>query len=163
MSFYATTTALTTRMPDVDFDSLTTLLVTDCITDGEAEVNKWLSRRYSLAGYQTTTAAIPPMMRTLTIRLAEGYFWQRNSRGAKESLARGRELIKYALDNLKDICDYKASLVDTAGSLIPTDENAGAFRVLSSTTDFRDTFNEGKSSQWKVDRDKLDEIDDGNF
>ena len=164
MGFYvATTTTLSVRMPDVDFDSLTTSLVSACIDDAEAEVNKWVSRRYSLTSYQTTTAAIPPMMRSLTIKLAEGYFWQRNSRGSKESLTRGNNLEKGVLANLKDLSEYKASLVDTAGALIPNDTNNGAFRVLCNTTDYRDTFNEGPSSKWKVDPDKLDDIDDGNL
>ncbi len=164
MPFYvATITALSVRMPDLDFDSLTTAMVEASFEDAENEINKWLSRRYDLSPYQTTTASIPPMMRSLAIRLAEAYTWQRNSRGSKESLTRGNSIEKQVLANLLDLREYKASLVDTAGALIPDDKNNGAFRVLSNTKDYRDTFNEGPSSGWKLDATKRQDIEDGEI
>lgn len=163
MGFYATTTALSARMPDLELDTATTALVSACIDDAEAEVNKYLSRRYSLASFQTTTAAIPPIMRAITVKLSEGYLWQRNSRGAKESLARGNSLEKGALLNLKDITEYQANLVDTAGALILDDANNSAYRVLCNTSGYEPTFNEGPSLDWGVDQDKIDDIEDGTF
>lgn len=164
MGFYVlTTTSLETRLVDVEFDTATTSLVSNCIEDAEAECNKWLSKRYNLSPFQTTTAAIPPMMRSLAVRLSEGYYWQRASRGAKESLARGNSLEKNVLQNLKDISEYKANLVDTAGSLITDDPDNGSYRVLNNTSNYRPTFNEGNSSHWRVDRDKIDDSDNGDY
>lgn len=163
MSFYATTTAIASRCPDLELaDTATSDLVSACLDDASAEVDKYLSRRYDLTNYQTTTAAIPPMMRSLTIRLAEAYVWQRNSRGAKESLKRGDNLEKAVIQNLIDLRDYDASLVDTSGALIANDPDAGSFRILSNTKDYRDTFNEGKSAKWKVSATKLSDIPDGD-
>lgn len=164
MGYYVSTvTSISVRVPDLELDTATTAMVSASIDDAEAEVNKYLSRRYDMSPFQTTTASIPPLMRTLSIRLTEAYVWQRNSRGAKESLKRGDNLEKSVIENLIALSTYVANLTDTAGSLIPSDANNGAFRVLSNTVDFRDTFNEGKSSQWHVDRDKLEAIDDGDF
>lgn len=164
MGFYvSTTTSLETRLVDVEFDTATTSLVNNCIEDAEAEVNKWLSKRYDLSPYQTTTAAVPPMMRSLAVKLAEGYYWQRASRGSKESLSRGNSLEKNALQNLKDLSEFKANLVDTAGSLIVDDPDNSSFRVLNNTSDYRPTFNEGSSAHWRVDRDKIDDSDAGDY
>ena len=161
--FYATTSSLETRMPDIEFDTATTSLAQECITDAEAEVNKWLSKRYDLSSYQTTTADIPPLMRSLTLRLAQGYFWEQNSRGSKESLTRSKGYIQRVMDNLAALAESKANLLDTAGSIIADDPDNSSTRVLCSTSDFKATFNEGKSRKWKVDPDKIDAIDDGDL
>lgn len=159
MGFYATTTSLATCIPDFSDDiTATTALFDQCISDAEAECNKYLSRRYDLTVWQTSAAAVPPMLRSLSLKLAEGYFWQRASRGAKESLARGSNLEKNALVNLKDIAEYKANLVDTAGAAIVGADDQD-FRVLCNTSDYTPTFNERSSLSWRKDRDKNDDED----
>lgn len=164
MGYYvATTSSIFSRMVDLDADSLTTVLVSDCITDAEAEVNKWLSRRYDLTSYQTTTATIPPLMVQLTTRLAEAYTWQRSSRGAKESLTRGDNLEKKVLENLKALANNEANLIDSTGAVIADSSENSMFQVKCSSLDYKPTFNEGKSTSWVVDEDKLDDIDDGNY
>lgn len=158
MGYYATTTSLATVIPDFEADTATTALFGQCITDAESECNKWLSRRYDLTTWQTSGAAVPPMLRTLALTYAEGLFWQRASRGAKESLARGKELKKDALENLKNIAEYKANLVDTAGAGIEGADDQD-FRVLCNTSDYTPTFNERDPIRWKKDRDKNDDED----
>jgi len=158
LGLYATTTSLSTRMIGVTFDSLTTALATEMINDAESEVNKYLSRRYNLssADFQTTTG-IPPLVRTLSTRLAEGYMWKSNSRGGKESLKRGESLERSVLDNLKLIAEYKSDLTLTNGSLVSEAVNS-AVRVLSNTEDYSNTFNEDDSLSWQIDDDKLTDI-----
>ena len=54
----------------------------------EAEVNKYLSKRYDLSSATfKTSGAIPPIVTMLTERMAEGYLWRWVSRGGKESIA----------------------------------------------------------------------------
>ena len=145
-------------MIGINFDAATTSLASAMIDDAEAEVNKYLSRRYDLssATFQTSTS-VPPIVRALTTTLAEGYMWERLSRGSKESLSRGKNLVDQVLKNLGQIASYKVDLVNTTGSLI-TDMSNTAFRVLSSTTDYSTTFNEDEETDWEVDPDKLDDI-----
>jgi len=145
-------------MIGVNFDTATTSLATEMITDAEAEVNKYLSKRYDISGptFQTTTS-IPPLVRTLSTRLAEGYTWMSVSRGSKESLTRGKELQKSVLDNLLQISEYKMDLLDTAGSVIADMPNASV-RVVSNTETYSNTFNEDDSLLWQVDEDKLEDI-----
>jgi len=155
---YLTTTTLDTRMVGLTFDSVTTALATEMISDAEAEVNKWLSRRYDLSSaYFQTTTGTPPIVRSLATRLAEGYMWRANSRGSKESLTRAKSFIDDVMNNLKNIAGYKVDLTDTTGALIPDKSNT-AYRVLSNTTDYANTFNEDDSLNWAVDPDKLDDI-----
>lgn len=147
-------------MPRVDFNSLTVDLCNKLIGQAEAEINKYLSRRYDLSSsiFQTTTS-IPPIVTSMCERLTEGYMWKALSNGgaSKESLARGESLVKEVLDNLKLIAEYKADIISGGGSVIQDMSNT-AYRVLSSTSGYQDTFAEDDELNWAVDPDKLDDI-----
>jgi hypothetical protein len=99
------------------------------------------------------------MMKSIGYRLAEGYMWEAMSRGAKESLARAKQIITPAMENLKDIAESRANLVDSSGSLI-TESSNSAFAIRCSTSDYSTTFNEDAPEDWTVDGDKLDDISD---
>lgn len=158
MGTYSTTTSLETRMVNVSFDTATAALAGEMISDAEAEVNKYLSRRYDISTvtFQTATS-IPPLVRSMATRLAEGYMWQAMSRGSKESLARGKALIDGVMENLKAIAEYKGEIMATSGSVI-VDMSNTSYRVLSNTKDYTPTFNEDPPTKWKIDSDKLDDI-----
>ena len=49
MGLYATLTSLYPRMVNVTEDTATSALLTECLSDAEAEVNKFLSRRYDIS------------------------------------------------------------------------------------------------------------------
>jgi hypothetical protein len=157
MGLYATTTSLETLMVGTRFDTATTALVSKLITHAENEVNKYLSKRYDLSNFDTSTS-IPPLVTTLTETLAEGYVYQRQSRGGKDGIARAKMLIDQALENLKLIADYKEDLVDSNGNVIADMSNT-SYRVLSNTTSYANTFNEDDPLNWEVDSAKLDDIE----
>lgn len=159
MGLYATTTSLETLMVGVTFDTATTSLATRLITHAENEVNKWLSKRYDVGNFNTSTA-IPPLVTSLTETLAEGYMYQRMARGGKEALAQGKTLIDQALENLKAVSNYELDLIDSSGDVVADMSNT-AYRIQSSTVDYADTFDEGDSLNWEVDPDKVDDINDG--
>jgi len=85
--------------------------------------------------------------------------YQRMSRGGKEGMAQGKALIDQATANLKLISEYKLDLMDSSGDVI-TDMSQTAFRVLSSTSGYTDTFAEDDVLNWGVDSDKIDDIED---
>ena len=157
MGLYATTTSLETIMVGTSFDTATTALMGKMITHAENECNKYLSKRYDVGAF--TSTSIPPLLTSLTETMAEGYYFLRNSRGGgKDSVAYGKELLAQAKENLKLIADRKLDLLDVNGD--PVDEFANAsFRLISSTSDYTPTFNEDDELNWKQDEDKLDDID----
>ncbi len=157
MGTYATTTSLAVIMVGTTFDTATTSLADKLITHAENEVNKYLSKRYDLSIFNTSTV-IPPLVTSITETLSEGYMYQRMSRGGKEEMSRSSALIKQAISNLELISLYKMDLVNTAGSVI-VDMSQTAYRVLSSTSDYTNTFNEDNELEWEVDRQKLEDID----
>lgn len=157
MGTYATTTGLAVNMIGTTFDSVTTALATKLITHAENEVNKYLSKRYDLSAFNTSTA-IPPLVTSITETLAEGYMYQRMSRGGKEALAQSKMLISQAIENLSLIADYKLDLVGASGTVI-ADMSQTAYRVMSSTSNYANTFNEDDDLNWKVDDTKIDDID----
>jgi len=156
MSTYATTTTLSILMVGTEFDTATTSLATTLLTHAENEVNKYLSRRYDVSQFDSATT-IPPLVTSLTETLAEGYMYQRMSRGGKEGMARGKELISQVMANLKDISEYKVDLTDSNGNSV-VDMSQTAFRVLCNTSDYVPTFAEDDELNWEVDIDKLDDI-----
>lgn len=153
---YATTTSLQVLMVGTVFDTATTALASKLITHSENEVNKWLSKRYDVVAL---SASVPPLVTSLTETLAEGYVYQRMSRGGKEADQRGKILIGQVLENLKLISDYKLDLVDSAGGVV-ADMSQTAYRVLSSTSGYTDTFNEDDPLNWRPDPDKISDIED---
>ncbi|CAB4170107.1 hypothetical protein UFOVP903_55 [uncultured Caudovirales phage] len=157
LGIYATTTSLQVLMVGTVFDTATTALASKLITHSENEVNKWLSKRYDVTAL---SASVPPLVTSLTETLAEGYVYQRMSRGGKEADQRGKILIGQVLENLKLISDYKLDLVDSGGAVV-VDMSQTAYRVLSSTSGYTDTFNEDDPLDWGVDPDKLSDIEDG--
>lgn len=143
-------------MVGTEFDTATTALATKLITHSENEINKWLSKRYDVRSF---VGAVPPLVESLTETLAEGYIYQRMSRGGKEADQRGKILIGQVLDNLKLISDYKLDLIDSDGDVV-VDMSQTAYRVMSSTSGYTDTFNEDSALDWKVDPDKISDIED---
>lgn len=156
MATYSTLTTLQTLMVGTQFDSKSTSLATQCLDDAEAEVNKYLSKRYDLTTFNTSTS-IPPLVRTLTNRLAQGYMWIHQSRGRKETITYGEKYIKMALENLQMIADYKLDLLDTSGSAVVDTANS-SYQILSNTDDYVNTFNEDDPLNWDVDSNKLEDI-----
>lgn len=152
--------SMQTSLIGSSFDTATTNLVSELIDDAEAEINKYLSKRYDLSSstFQTYTSA-PPILKKLTKNLVKGYFYRDNSRGGKESLARANEYIKEVKENLQMIMDYKIDLLNTAGAII-VDKDTTSWRIQSSTVDYTETFAEDNPFNWAVDLDKLDDIDD---
>lgn len=155
MGVYATTTSLQTLMIGTTFDTATTSLATLMITHAENEIDKYLSKRYDLSSW--TSTSIAPIVTSWCETLAEGYMYQRMSRGGKEPMERGEKLIKQVLANLQQVADYKLDLIDTSGLPI-ADMSQTAYSVLSNTSDYTPTFAEDDETSWSVDSDKLEDI-----
>ncbi len=147
MGTYATTSSLEILMIGTQFDTATTSLASKCITQAENEVNKYLSKRYDIGGI---VSAVPPIVTSLSEKLAVGYMFQYMSRGGKESMARGKFFIDDALNNLKQIAEYKLDLIDSNGDVL-TNLSSSGYDIKSSTQDYSPTFNEDEQTEWEVD------------
>jgi len=160
-NYYSTTTVLDVNMVGVDFDTATAALGSNMIVEAQNEINKWVSKRYPISSYVTTTAYAtnPPVLLSWCDRLAEGYMWIRLSRGSKESIARGKEMIKDVKECLQALANNKVDLVSSSGSAIT--ELTNPDNVLSNTEDYAATFDEDDPLNWGVDSDKLNDISTG--
>ena len=156
MGTYCTTTSLQTLMYGVNFDTATTSLATECIDMAENEINKYMSKRYDTSSFYTN---VPPLVCSWCKSWSAGKMWVFMSRGGKDSIVRGRSLIKGVRENMEDVREYKMHLVDTAGSILPEKPNT-AWSIKCSTSDYTPTFNEDAPENWKVDSDKLQDIAD---
>lgn len=157
MGLYATTTSLADIMVGTTFDTLTSTLMGKMITHGENEINKFISKRYDVGAF--TSTSIPPLLTSLNETLAEGYYFLRNSRGGGEdSVKYGSLLIKQAQENLKMIANRELDLLDSSGDPVAEFANS-SYKILSSSSNYAPTFNEDDELSWKVDENKLDDID----
>lgn len=158
MGTYCTTTTLDTVMVGTQFDTATSALAVECITWAEADANKYLSARFDIGGsYFLTSTATPPVVRAVCEWLSAGYMYEQMARGDKTP-KRAERLIKRAEDCLKMISTYETPLLDTAGSVIPDKANT-KYRIKSNTSGYSSTFNEDDPLNWRIDDDKLDDID----
>lgn len=158
MGLYCTTTSLQVLMVGTSFDTATTSLADKLIIHAENEINKYLSKRYDIETF-TPFANVPPIVTSLCETLAEGYMYQRMSRGGKDSMNRAKELIDQAIKNLEAIAKYELDVIDSGGDPVPDMSNT-AYRVLSNTTGYANTFNEDNPLNWEVDPKKLQDIED---
>lgn len=157
MGLYATTTSLETLMIGTTFDSITTALASKLITHAENEINKYISKRYDISNFNTSTS-IPPIITSICETLAEGYIYQRDSRGGGNSQERGQKLIDQAIKNLELIKNYELDLIDSSGDVV-TDLSNTSYSLECNTKNYSTTFNEDDELNWEIDQDKLDDID----
>lgn len=158
MSF-ATTTALQVKMIGTTFDTATSALASACIVDAQSEITKRLAKRYDFAAapFNGSASLYPPMIVSLTETLAIGYMYENMARGSKETYQRADRYIKKVMDNLEALAGGVAQLVGVDG--VPVDEISGDWTVLS-TDNYPQTFNEDDPKQWRVSRNKLEDIKD---
>lgn len=145
-------------MVGITFDTNTTSLANKLIGHAENEIDKYLSKRYDISQWNTSTS-VPPIITSICETLTEGYMQQRMARGGKEALTRGTTLIKQATDNLLAISLYKMDVLNSLGGVV-NDMSQTAYRVLSNTDGYTPTFGEDDELKWKVDQNKLDDISD---
>ena len=137
-----------------------TAVASECITQAEAEVNKYLSPRYDLSSSPfTTSTSIPPMVKTWTSWLAQSFLYEALARGGKDAFNRADRYFKRATDNLKLVAEFKMHVLDSSGAAVAEGSNSN-YRILSNTDDYTNTFNEDDELSWAVDSDKLSDIAD---
>lgn len=152
-----TTTAMSTRMVGTVFDTATTALATQCLTDAQNEINKRLTKRYDLdASPFLTTTSYPPQYTTMIEMLAIGYMYENLSRGGKDAYSRADRYIDKVMDNIDDLLEGAAQLVDSSGAAITESDNEWQ---VQTTEDYAKTFNEDDPDSWEVSQDKLDAIE----
>lgn len=151
-----TTTAVFARMVGTINDTATTALVTQCLSDAENEIKKRLAKRYdfSAAPFLTTTT-YPPQYTILIERLAVGYTYEYMARGGKEAFNRSDKIIGRVMDNIDELVNGEAALIDTTGAVV--EESDGTWTVQA-TTAYPNTFNEDDPENWDVSTTKLDDI-----
>ena len=140
------------------FDTATVNLASACIYDAENELKKHLSKRYDFtAAPFLTTTTFPPMIITLTETLALGYMYENMARGSKEGYVRSDRYIKRVMDNVAVLLAGEAQLTAIDGSLVTEIDGDWGIQV---TPAYSPTFNEDDPKNWRVDQDKLNDIED---
>jgi hypothetical protein len=158
MGRFTTTTAMQTMMVGTVFDTTTIALATQCLSNAENVVSKWVCKKYDIsAAVYPTITAFPPDLATLSLDLAVGFMYENMSRGSKEGYARADRYIKRTMTFLNDLVEDNCQLTDSSG--IPIEQIPGDWKVQSNTDGYSHTFNEDDPKQWVVSQNKLTDIE----
>lgn len=162
MGTFCTTTALEVLMPGITFDSITTSLAVKCVSWSESWIKSCLSKRFDVSASPFTVYTSTSQLTNICEEMAVGHLHRLMSRGAKESLTRGNEMVKSAQEQCQKICDYGADLMDAAGTGAVANKST-AQQVMHSATDYHSTFDEDDPINWSIDVDKESDISDGRL
>ena len=156
MGTYCTYTSLSPLMKGTNLDTATIDTINECIEMAEDEIDKYLSKRYDISQFRLADSigAVSPTVKTICKNLSLGYAWDALSRGGKESGVRADRYMDRAMQNLKDIADGKANVLDVDYGVI-ADVSGGSYEVYTNTDEYSSTFNEDNPLNWAVDPDKL--------
>ena len=139
----------------------TVVMITSQTVRADSYIDADCSKRYSipLNAANTSTAAVPPLVRTISADLASA--WTYRAYYPKDSAAVNEwpeQFIKAALERLKLIREGEIDLTDTAGSLLVERDEA---TKIASSTPYPPDFGHGDAVTWLRDSEKLsDEADD---
>lgn len=162
MSIFCNTyTSIQYRLINTDFtNTLTAALFSEAALAADDDIRGKLAKRYDIAStyFQSTTSA-PPLLRKIGQDLTIGYMIEGLSRGSKEDQTRADRYLKRAFSMLDEIANGTMVVYDSAGSSLPvsTSNYAG---VQENSSQYHNTFNEDDQKNWKIDPDKLDDIED---
>ncbi len=162
MGTLCTTTSLNILMVGVVFDTNTTNLASKCISWSENWIKGALSKRYDTNELPFTVETSTSMLTSFTEQLAIGHLWKQMSRGSKESLTRGDQIIKDVREAVLRIADYKDDLLDATTGSIAVAERTDNYQIIT-TPNYSNTFDEDNALCWKVDKDKLEDIANGRL
>ena len=129
------------------------------VTRADAWIDGKLSKRYSipLNGANTSTGAVPPLVRTLSQELTMAWtydsFFARDNQNTSEY---ADEKEKRVFDMLDQLQARKIDLVDTAGSLLA--ERDSSTKLTSTSAKYTPTFLEDSITSSRVDSSKIEDI-----
>jgi hypothetical protein len=163
MGAFSTYTSLATLMPGTTFDTQTNNLASKCIDQAESYIKARLSRRYDVSALPFTVATTTSMATNFSETYAMGLVFKYQSRGAKESIARGDALIKDVVSAIDKIVEMKSDLLDATTGGSPISERTNLREVLCNTSNYHATFDEDDPLDWTEDEDKLTDIENGRL
>lgn len=159
MGTMATTTSLAILLPGITFDAPTTTLASFCINRAESEIRGSLARRYDVAALPFTVGTSSSMLTQLAEELSMGFLFKFNSRGGKESISRGNELISSARSTLGLLANGGLDLLDATNGTSVVAERSTNEVIYSSTSAYHMTFDEADPLNWGPDDDKISDIE----
>ena len=162
MGTFATTTSLNVLMPGITFDTATTSLADRCISWAEGWAKGKLSKRFDTSASPFTVYTSTSHLTCLTEELAMGNLFKLMSRGGKESLTRGKEMVESAQKAIMDIAQFEADLMGIDG-VTPVSTKSTAVQIIHSASAYHSTFDEDDPIDWAVDGDKLTDIANGRL
>lgn len=136
--------------------SETTVLLDKHISRADSLINGKIAERYDVSNF---TSDVPPLVRLLSEDITSYYAMRSQFSGDNQNRNEWIDKYEMALDELNEIRDGKASLVNTAGSLISERETSSSDgRVDSNTEDWTPAFDVDDTLDQKFDSDRLDDI-----
>lgn len=161
---YSTYTSVLTMLPGLPQTSTATgwsttvSIVSSHLTRAYNLINTKLAKKYATP---FTTTAIPPMCTSLEEDFACYYsmrsLFTRDAQNNSEWIVEHYDKAIKTLDELSDPSEEGMELLGSDGE--PAPARVGATTGFQTTTDYAPTFELDEDTEWKVDSDRLDDIE----
>jgi len=162
---YSTNTTIVTLLPGLPQSSgaqgwtQNQARIDSHISRADNLINAKIGNRYDVSEFDTS-GSVPPLCKTLSEDIASWFTYRSEFSGDNQNDNEWTDKFKMAIEMLDQIRDGEMDLLNTAGSLIE-ERATNVFDLIDSNTkNYTPFFDEDGPTEWKVDDDKLDSIED---
>ena len=135
----------------------TVAIINSHITRADTLIKGKIASRYDIAGF---TASVPPLLRTISEDIASYFSFRSWFSQDNQNVNEWTDKFKEAESMLDMIRKGDMDLFNTAGALIAERASSNISLVDSNNLDYQPYFDEDGPLEWKVDSEKLDDINE---
>jgi len=135
----------------------TTALIDQHIARADNIINSKIATRYDVSSF---TTSVPPLLKTLSEDITSFFTYRSEFSSDNQNSNEWTDKFNEAKTMLDELRDGDMDLVDSGGNIIDEITTSTIDRIESTTEDYQSFFDEDKSTNWKVDEDKITDIED---
>jgi hypothetical protein len=160
---YSTSTTITILLPGLPQTtsstghSTTIAVIDQHIARSDNIINSYIAQRYDVSSF---VSSVPPLLKTLSEDLTSYQSYRSFFSSDNQNFNEWTDKYLEAKEMLKELRDGKQDLVDENGNIIQEIVTSAIDRIESTTEDYQPFFDEDEPIDWKVDADKLTNIED---
>ena len=160
---YSTNTTITLLLPGLPQTttatghSATIAVIDQHIARADNIINGKIAMRYNVSSLASN---VPPLLKTISEDITSYYSYRSFFSSDNQNFNDWTDKFKEAMALLDEIREGDMSLVDSSGNIIDEISTSQVDKIESTTQNYQSFFDEDDVTEWAVDSDKLDSIED---
>jgi len=135
----------------------TTALISQHIDRADNIINSKIATRYDVSSF---TTSVPPLLKTISEDITSFFTYRSEFSSDNQNFSEWTDKFKEAMALLDELRKGDLDLVDSGGNIIDEVTTSSVDRIESTTQNYQPFFDEDDSINWKVDGDKITDIED---